>query len=426
MEINQSLKILSFPEKKIDHLCTVAVRIVSNMPKKAFYILLVALIMPVTEAAAQAKTLSENAKISMLTCGPGEAVYSKFGHSALWVYDPSTRTDRIYNYGTFDFYSNRFYIEFVKGTAMYNLSVTGFMNFFEEYVSENRSIAEQELNLRPDEKQYLFELLEENYKPENRHYLYDFLFQNCSSLIRDIVWKATENRFMIPAASEETHTFRSMMDEYLEDTPWLMNGMYLLLGHRADREANPWDQMYLPDYMFDWFEAATDTSGKSLVKGTRTLFIPQSVSVKTSFLSKPRILLPAILLLIFFITVMEIRKKKNYRLLDSLILFIMGIMGLLMIYMWCCSKHLVTHENLNLIWAVPFHLIFAVMVLIRKLDNITRYYSQIMSALAILFLALFWFFPQSIPPVAFWSCAIIAVRLVRRAFFSSAPAIIQQ
>ncbi|MBS1655032.1 MAG: DUF4105 domain-containing protein, partial [Bacteroidetes bacterium] len=42
-------------------------------------------------------------RISLLTCTPGEELYSTFGHSALRVIDSSTHQDLIYNYGTFDF-----------------------------------------------------------------------------------------------------------------------------------------------------------------------------------------------------------------------------------------------------------------------------------------------------------------------------------
>ena len=57
--------------------------------------------------------LSENSEISLLTCGPGDAMYSKFGHSALWVMDPENRIDLIFNYGTFDFSDSNFYYLFL-------------------------------------------------------------------------------------------------------------------------------------------------------------------------------------------------------------------------------------------------------------------------------------------------------------------------
>lgn len=387
------------------------------MRLKTLTILLLICFFPLVGSYAQVKKLSETAKISLLTCGPGEPIYSKYGHSALWVFDPAQRIDRVYNYGTFDFYSNKFYLEFIKGTALYNLSVSNFQRFYLEYEGENRSIAGQELNLTPAERQYLFELLEENYKPENRHYLYDFLFQNCSSLIRDIVWKATSGRYSIPEASETKHSFRSMMIPYLSKSPWLMNGMFLVMSHRSDREANPWDQMYLPDYMYDWFDAAINQEGESLVSKSQTLFLPQSENKKKSFLTHPNFILALILLLVLWLTFREVKYKRTLRPVDSVLFFFSGIMGILMIYMWCCSKHLVTHQNLNLMWAFPLHFLVAIMIWIRGTHPYIRLYARIMAPIALVFLCFSWILPQTIPFAAVLASAIISIRLIRWAFF---------
>ena len=72
-----------------------------------------------------------NIQISLLTCSPGEELYSTFGHSALRVIDSSTNTDIIYNYGTFDFDDPAFYSKFTRGKLMYFVSVQKFESFFE-------------------------------------------------------------------------------------------------------------------------------------------------------------------------------------------------------------------------------------------------------------------------------------------------------
>ncbi|MCC6693305.1 MAG: DUF4105 domain-containing protein, partial [Chitinophagaceae bacterium] len=43
---------------------------------------------------------STRIRISLLTCSPGNELYSTFGHSALRVIDSNAVTDLIYNYGT--------------------------------------------------------------------------------------------------------------------------------------------------------------------------------------------------------------------------------------------------------------------------------------------------------------------------------------
>ena len=43
--------------------------------------------------------LSSEAKISLLTCAPGDEIYSYFGHSAVRINDPQNGIDFVFNYG---------------------------------------------------------------------------------------------------------------------------------------------------------------------------------------------------------------------------------------------------------------------------------------------------------------------------------------
>ena len=63
---------------------------------------------------AKAQTDSCTLRISLLTCSPGEALYSTFGHTAVRVTDRSTGMDMVYNYGTFEF-SPDFCTNFIQG-----------------------------------------------------------------------------------------------------------------------------------------------------------------------------------------------------------------------------------------------------------------------------------------------------------------------
>src|SRR5688500_1732759 len=118
-----------------------------------------------------------NTRITLLTCGPGEELYSLFGHSALRVTD-ATGLDIIFNYGTFDFDDPQFYVKFVKGKLLYFVSTERFSDFRRSYQYENRSIIEQDLHLTCEERQRLFDALRINAREENKYYAYEFLFDN--------------------------------------------------------------------------------------------------------------------------------------------------------------------------------------------------------------------------------------------------------
>src|SRR4051812_48203968 len=57
----------------------------------------------------------EELTISLLTMGPGEHPFTKFGHSALWVHDAAKQRDEVYNYGTFAFDSPTLVLDSVAG-----------------------------------------------------------------------------------------------------------------------------------------------------------------------------------------------------------------------------------------------------------------------------------------------------------------------
>jgi hypothetical protein len=64
-------------------------------------------------------------EISVLTFGPGDHPFFKFGHDALWIHDAFDGSDRVYNFGTFSFDSPRLILDFLHGRMTYWLSVSG-------------------------------------------------------------------------------------------------------------------------------------------------------------------------------------------------------------------------------------------------------------------------------------------------------------
>lgn len=73
-------------------------------------------------ASGQSITLSPQAEISVITCGPDQAeVYTAFGHSAIRVFDPANQIDYAYNYGVFDFSQPNFYLNYTRGLLLFKL-----------------------------------------------------------------------------------------------------------------------------------------------------------------------------------------------------------------------------------------------------------------------------------------------------------------
>ena len=56
-----------------------------------------------------------------MTMGPGDAVWEKFGHNAIWIRDTTQGLDAAYNWGLFDFDAADFYPRFLKGNMLYSM-----------------------------------------------------------------------------------------------------------------------------------------------------------------------------------------------------------------------------------------------------------------------------------------------------------------
>jgi hypothetical protein len=128
---------------------------------------------------------AQDFQVSLLTCDPGDELYSAFGHNAIRVLDKNSGQDFVFNYGTFDFNVPFFYVKFTQRTLDYMLSVTTFDRFLMEYNYNRRGVREQILDLSPEQTMEMYKFLQINYLPQNRFYRYDFFYDNCATRIRD-------------------------------------------------------------------------------------------------------------------------------------------------------------------------------------------------------------------------------------------------
>src|SRR5690606_18330911 len=132
--------------------------------KKILFFLCVLLFSKTTHA--QQNILSPSAEISVLTIGPGASLNDSFGHNAFRIQDIEKGTDLVFNYGIYDFEAPNFYLKFAQGKLNYLIGFDYYNDFLQTYISQNRTIQEQVLNLSQEEKQTIFDYLINNYKPE--------------------------------------------------------------------------------------------------------------------------------------------------------------------------------------------------------------------------------------------------------------------
>lgn len=216
--------------------------------------------------SASAQQLSEQSKISLITCSPGEELYARYGHTALLVYDPVEHFQWVFNYGMFDFNVEDFYLKFVKGETYYELGVEDYQQFLIIYNYENRQVYEQELNLTLEQRQQLLNALLENYEPQHRKYLYNFVFDNCATRPIKLLGKVLGQPITSSYRGYQGLTYREFISHYTRPSSWADFGINLLFGSRADQPMDTTANLFLPEEVMNYVAGATLGDGKSLVR----------------------------------------------------------------------------------------------------------------------------------------------------------------
>ncbi|MEI6677979.1 MAG: DUF4105 domain-containing protein [Mariniphaga sp.] len=356
--------------------------------------------------------LSPEAKISLLTCAPGDEIYSYFGHSAIRINDPKSAIDYVFNYGVFSFDAPNFIWRFVRGETDYMLAGQRMASFMESYHEEQRSVFEQVLNISETEKQILFDRLMENAKTENRVYRYRHFSDNCSTRVRDQFENCVSHHLQYDSLNDARLTYRQLVDQYVPGNSWNGFGIKIALGIPADKLTTYSEKIFLPDYLLK-----SMTGAKVIQNGMTTRFVlPQTTLFEAKPLrsdfsfNSPAVILNLILILITGLTYLEYRRKIRMISLDFLTFFSIGFAGILLTFLCFFSELEATGSNLNLIWALPTHFVFAFLWLIPALRPKLGWYLKFTAGIVILFLILMPFLPQVFHWLVVPICLMILLR----------------
>jgi len=285
-------------------------------------------------------------QISILTCAPGEDVYTAWGHTAIRIIDSSTQTDVVYNFGTFDFNTPNFLAEFVKGNLNYFLSADDFQNFIAEYQYYGRSIKEQVLILSDAEKIKWQNALQKNLEGNNRYYLYNFITDNCTTRVKDGFYQFATTQ--VPPSNIKSFRTHVVEAPYQQGIPWIGLGIDLLLGAVSDQVPTDLQAGFLPDLFFDQLAAQPGH-----IATTQNYDFTRTTGSKPT---DPIYFIVGLILVYLFVGKWNARwAVMAAKFLDITLLFIYGLGGLLLVYMSLFSLHTACHNNYNIAWIHPLY-----------------------------------------------------------------------
>ncbi|MCX6208908.1 MAG: DUF4105 domain-containing protein [Bacteroidetes bacterium] len=323
-------------------------------------------------------------QISVITCAPGNDLYSIFGHTAIRIIDSTNHTDLFYNYGTFDFSDPDFYSKFVRGKLNYFLNIDNANDFFASYLQEGRTIYEQILHLTNQQKQTIQQYLINNLSGNNKYYKYDFLFDNCTTRARDVLTKNTGFTSNWQLVAQGT-TFRNMLYQYLDSAGacWSKLGIDILLGIKIDVPVTMEQSTFLPDY---FMHSVDSFNTKNIFVADRKKY---EASIPATEKDNHQPLIIFSFLAVIVVALANIKHKviqTIFRYYAIFIVFVTGLLGCLLLFMWFGTDHKSCAANYNLLWALPTNIIAC--FLVNKKTNYAKNYfliGLVISGLTVVF-----------------------------------------
>ena len=297
-------------------------------------------------------------RIGVVTMGPGDIFWERFGHDAIVVDDGAPGGPTCYNFGFFDLAEDGFIGRFVKGEMQYMLVALPLQEDLHYYRDVGRGATLQWLDLDPVQANALAAALAENAKPENARYRYDYYTDNCATRVRDAIDRATGGllRRQLEVRSSGD-TYRSESVRLASPALWMRVGFDLGLGPFGDSPLSRWEQGFLPRRLADDLRAVKHADGRPLVAEEVEL-LPQRQAAEPD--SRAPQLWPWLLAgALAGIAVMWLAGRRPRLLAGVAFGFWLacGVLGLVLALGWAFTEHRALWANRNLLLLNPLCLL---------------------------------------------------------------------
>lgn len=313
------------------------------------FLVLLALLLSTACAAAP--------RIGVVTMGPGEDYWARFGHDAILVDD---RTDdpssepMLYNFGYFNPDEPGFFLHFAEGRANYQLMALPARIDLAQYAEAGRGAVLQWLALTPGQATKLQRRLEWNARPENATYPYDYFTKDCTTRVRDALDYALDGQLHAQLVTPSHGlTYRSEAVRLGAPDWWLGLSMHFALGPYADRPLSLWDEAFIPSRLHDSLLAVRTADGRPLVSSEVNL-LPQRLPPAPSDVPPWRMwfVLAGLGLATLFLLGSRYAPRATAA-FAGLFWLKCALLGTGLIAIWCFTTHVAIWGNENILLTSP-------------------------------------------------------------------------
>ncbi|MCF6264635.1 MAG: DUF4105 domain-containing protein [Xanthomonadales bacterium] len=322
--------------------------------KLALVLLSVLLSIVVNPALSAEQQPVDSPQAFLVTYAPGALYYERFGHNAIWLKNPATGVDHIFNFGFFDFNQPNFLSRFLRGDTLYFSAARKPEIEFAEYRVAGRSISLQKLNLDSAQLWKLERHLIAQIQPGSRDYRYEYFRNNCSTRIRDALDLVLQDELKQSLIGQPSnYTLREQIHIAAEADPWLYLGMDLAMGPSLDRPQSQWQAAFIPAVLSTAVESV-----HGLVAERTVYYQGQAAVVRHQPLWYLFIVGTAIALL-FVLLVRPWRQQgcnRSCRILAFTWLGLCSLVGMFLLWLWLATSHVDAAGNWNILLLNPLYL----------------------------------------------------------------------
>jgi hypothetical protein len=300
----------------------------------------------------------ENLEVSLVTYGPGDIYWERFGHNAIEIRDAASGQAVNFNYGIFDFDERGFLLNFARGHMHYMIDAVRSDLDEQFYVDGGRSVTRQQLALSGAQAAMLRDFLLWNMLPENARYNYDYLTDNCSTRVRDALNRVLDGRLQrLFTQRAAGMTYREQIDRLMGGLPWMMLPMDLGLGPFADQPLTKWQESFLPVVLQEQLRSARigDRDGvpRPLIAAEQVIAPNRLIAPSAT----PPDLRPPLSLAGLTIAALIVVSRRRLPLANAtlavLYLLLAGLAGLFLLGLWALTLHRAAWANANLLLFNP-------------------------------------------------------------------------
>jgi len=296
-------------------------------------------------------------RVGVVTMGPGEEYWSRFGHDAILIDDraddPSAEPI-LYNFGYFNLDEPNFLLHFVQGHANYQLLALPYRVDIQQYREAGRGASVQWLDLTPEQANRLKARLEWNARPENATYPYDYFTKDCTTRVRDALDYALDGRLHAQlSAPSQGLTYRSEAVRLGAPSWWMGLAMHFALGPYADRPLSRWDEAFIPERLQASLRTVRTAAGTPLVTGEQPL-LPQVLPPALPDMPdwRLRFLLCGMLFAALALAGSRYGPRTTAA-FAGLYWLVCALLGTGLLLIWCFTEHVAIWRNQNILLCSP-------------------------------------------------------------------------